>query len=297
MKERIVQAATSVAAKVGPKISKASPEILLGAGIAGIVGGVVLACRATLKAKEKVDGHLDKVDELVGEEASQTEIRKAHVLCAIDVAKSYALPTLVLGTGVACIIVSHNIQSKRILAAMGALDALQLSFDQYRRNVIADQGPSADIRYMTGDKIEKAEFYEEDESGKLKKVKREVRVRSGCADPYVKLFDDCNSSEWRAQRGWNLDFLQNQEVFFNRVLRMKGHVFLNEVYEALGFEYEPIGQFVGWMIDGDGDGHIVFEVEECFLPEELALAKEQKRNPEPSFWVTFNVDGEIWDKV
>ena len=163
--------------------------------------------------------------------------------------------------------------------------------------MVDDQGKEADIRYLTGDQLVKADFYEEDENGKLKKVKKEVKVRKGCADPYVKLFDECNSTEWRKSRGFNLDFIQGQEQWFNHKLRLEGHVFLNDVYDALGFGYEPIGQFTGWILGGEGDDQIVFEVEETYDWEEIEIAKEEKRNPEPSFWITFNVDGEIWDKI
>lgn len=289
----------NVAGKVLPKVKKASPELLLGAGILSIGAGVVMACRATVKSKEAWEENLEAVEAMQEseEEYGESDIRKMHLDAGLGIAQKFILPVMFLGTGVVCIVVSHNIQSKRLVAAVASLDALQMSFEQYRKNVIADQGPAADIRYMTGDEIVKADFYEEDEDGKVKKVKKEVKVRKGCADPYVKLFDECNSTEWKKSRGWNLDFIHNQEAFFNRKLRMIGHVFLNDVYEALGFGYEPIGQFTGWVMGGDGDDQIVFEVEETYDWEELEIAKEEKRNPEPSFWITFNVDGEIWDKI
>ena len=302
---KAAEPALKVLGKVAPVVKRKSPEILLVGGILCIGGGVVMACRATLKAKNVIDENLDKVEKwkeeppepLNGKDSLETMIKKQHLKCAVDVCGKYALPVLLMGTGVTCIVVSHNIQAKRLVAALASLDALQLSFDQYRRNVIEDQGPSADVRYMTGDQIVKAEFYEEGEDGKVKKVKKEVKVRKGCADPYVKLFDPCNSDEWRNSRGFNLDFIHGQEIYFNRRLRLNGHVFLNEVYEALGFGYEPIGQFVGWKIGGDGDDQIVFEIEEVYDWEEIEAAKEDRRNPEPSFWLTFNVDGEIWDKL
>lgn len=301
--KKAVEPAGNVAAKVLPKVKKASPEILLGAGILSIGAGVVLACKATYEVKDVIEDNLDDVEMMSqpteddDPEKTQVAIRKKHLSCAVEVSRRYVLPILLVGTGVTCIIVSHNIQAKRLVAAMASLDALQASFDQYRRNVVDDQGADADIRYLTGDKVVKADFYEEGEDGKVKKVKKEVKVRNGCADPYVKLFDECNSTEWRKSRGFNLDFIQNQEAYFNRKLRLQGHVFLNDVYEALGFGYEPIGQFTGWILGGDGDDQIVFDVEETYDWEELESAKEEKRNPEPSFWVTFNVDGEIWDKI
>ena len=296
--KKMAEPAIRVFEKVAPVVSRKSPEILLVGGIACIGGGVVLACRATLKAQDCWYDNLDAVETLQANvDVSETDIRKMHLSSGVEMASKFVLPVLVIGTGVTCVVVSHNIQAKRLIAAMASIDALQMSFEPYRKNVIADQGPSADLRYLTGDEIVKADFYEEDENGKVKKVKKEVKVRKGCADPYVKLFDPCNSDEWRNSRGFNLDFIRGQEVFFNRKLRLNGHVFLNEVYEALGFGYEPIGQFVGWKVGGEGDDQIVFEIEETYLDEELMIARDEKRNPEPSFWITFNVDGEIWDKL
>lgn len=297
--KKATEPVVKISAKVLPKVKKASPELLLGAGILSIGAGVVLACKATLESKEVWEDNLDAVEALQsnGDEFEQSDIRKMHLSGCVKVGQKFVLPVLLMGTGVTCIVVSHNIQAKRLVAALASLDALQLSFDQYRRNVVEDQGPAADLRYLTGDRIVKADFYEEGEDGKVKKVKKEVKVRKGCSDPYIKLFDECNSTEWRKNRGFNIDFIQCQEAFFNRKLRLEGHVFLNEVYEALGFGYDPIGQFTGWILGGDGDDNIVFEVEETYDWEEIESAKEEKRNPEPSFWITFNVDGEIWDKI
>ena len=41
---------------------KASPEVLLGAGIVGMVGSTVLACRATLKMESILDEAKKKLD-------------------------------------------------------------------------------------------------------------------------------------------------------------------------------------------------------------------------------------------
>ena len=43
-------------------VSKASPEILLAAGIVGVVGSTILACRATLKVEEVLEETKDKLE-------------------------------------------------------------------------------------------------------------------------------------------------------------------------------------------------------------------------------------------
>lgn len=65
-------------------------------------------------------------------------------------------------------------------------------------------------------------------------------------------------------------------------------VFLNEVYDALGYERTKEGQVVGWHYDLDhptGDNKIEF------VPIEFYDDKYQAK----SVIIDFNVDGNVWD--
>ena len=93
-----------------------------------------------------------------------------------------------------------------------------------------------------------------------------------------------------------LSFLRAQQTYFNELLQARGHVFLNEVYDALGLPRTKAGAIVGWVYDSDtpvGDNYISFEMCEA--------NKEKVRNfingVEPTILLDFNVDGIILDLI
>lgn len=53
--------------------------------------------------------------------------------------------------------------------------------------------------------------------------------------------------EWTSNPDLNQLFLLSTEVSFNHRLRARGHVFLNEVYDALGFSRTTLGTTLGWF--------------------------------------------------
>lgn len=78
---------------------------------------------------------------------------------------------------------------------------------------------------------------------------------------YAKVFDEKNQY-WSTNPKTNLMFLKLQEMYANDLLRSKGHVFLNEVYDMLGFPCSSKGQVVGWTYNKHpfGDNCIRFDI-------------------------------------
>ena len=66
---------------------------------------------------------------------------------------------------------------------------------------------------------------------------------------FENLFDS-TCLPWTKDRTYNLGFLRIQEEYFNDRLKLKGHLFLNEVYDELGFSRTKIGQVAGWINEG-----------------------------------------------
>src|SRR5690606_33764203 len=92
-----------------------------------------------------------------------------------------------------------------------------------------------------------------------KKQKVDVVTPNGFS-PYARCFD-ATSPHWVKDAEMNRYFLTCQLNYFNHRLQAYGHVFLNEVYDALGFDRTTAGQVVGWVRDpDDGDGHIDFGI-------------------------------------
>lgn len=94
---------------------------------------------------------------------------------------------------------------------------------------------------------------------------------------------------WSKDPQYNKMYLVNQQNYFNDVLRTRGHLYLNEVYDALGIPRTKAGQIVGW----------VFEDENSYVDFGL----NDQRNTEfingktTNALLVFNVDGVIIDKI
>ena len=111
---------------------------------------------------------------------------------------------------------------------------------------------------------------------------------------YARFFDEFNKNFNKNDRQLNRLFLSTQQNYLNDVLKVRGHVFLNEVYDALGMERTSAGAVVGWAITKDGtDNFIDFGV---FNSNDL-----QKRmfvnGDERAVLLDFNVNGVIYDLI
>ena len=114
------------------------------------------------------------------------------------------------------------------------------------------------------------------------------------ADPnklsvYARMFDE-TSTEWSKTPEYNMLFLRSQQAYFNNMLQAKGHVFLNEVHDALGFERSQAGQAVGWVLSKDGDNFVDFGI---YNAENSGFINGDSRY----VLLDFNVDGVIWDLI
>ena len=303
------KAVKAVGTKAAPIIfwaKKHAPEILVGTGAVSVVGGTVLACHATIKAKDILSEPLlvsegekvvyeDGTEEIIEEEGVK---RRETIKRGLVIVKEYLPAAGLIGGGVGMLVAAKSIEHRRFTAMLGAYSTLQSMFEEYRGRVIAEGGESLDYRCINGAETTKIEKLVEQEDGKKpKKVKEEVTVFTAGENPYHRIFDDCNSQDWRKDREANLNFLQCQEKALNFVLQSKGRVFLSEVYSAIGFDYNPVGQFVGWVaddIEGSGDGYISFGIDWAYERIEIDRAFDEGREPEPSLWLTFNCDGEVW---
>lgn len=303
---------SKIAGRTSLKIQKHSPEILLGAGIIGFVGTVALACKATLSAediihsrkkqiaeihsvKESADsGVVDKDGSIVeyDDDLYKHDLRVQYAKMALEVGKSYA-PTIAVGTlSLACILTSRNIMQKRYLGAVAAYNAVSTAFNEYRERVRAEAGEIMDRHYRYGTELETIETTVTDENGKKKKVK-EIKEKANTAkistDGTERFFDD-NNKQWEGNPEYSLMFLRGQQNYLNDLLHTRGHVFLNEVYEALGFDHTQIGAVVGWVM-GFGDGFIDFGL------DNYENSKEFVNGESNNILLTFNHDGTIWDKI
>lgn len=281
-------------------LQKASPNILFGVGIVGVVGGTVLACRATLKMDTVLDEAAMRMDKVRNFEPDRgiyteyTEKDREHDLTlvrfqtGVKIVKLYAPAVIVSGVGIAALTSSHRILTNRNTALAAAYTTLDKAFTQYRKRVIDKYGEEQDQEFRFD--TEKAEITDP----KTKKKKQITRIAPGEVSGYARFFDEYSPS-WSKDPEVNLFFLKCQQNYVNDLLKARGHVFLNEVYDRLGMERSQAGAVVGWILSDDNstDNYISFGVFEG--------QSENSRNfvngRNGAVLCDFNVDGLIYDKI
>ena len=300
----LVNSATRTFNRAGLKLKKHSPEIMVTAGVIGVVASSVMACKATTKASSIVDEMKEEMDkihkaaDMVDEEIySEEDLKKdtsiVYIQTGVKFAKLYG-PSIALGAlSITSILVGHNILRKRNLALAAAYTAIDTSFKAYRGRVVERFGKELDkeLRYNIKAK-EVEETVIDEKTGKEKVVNKTIDV----VDPneysdYARFFDDgCNG--WSKDPEFNLMFLKQQQSYANDLLKSRGHLFLNEVYDLLGIQRTKAGNIVGWIYDEKnpvGDNFVDFGIYDINRPKNRDFVNGYER----TILLDFNVDGDI----
>lgn len=292
--------------KVGFTLKKYSPEILIVTGVVGTVASAVMACKATLKVNEIAEekkNNVEKINKAVelgvteagkdySVEDSKNDLRTVNIQTCYKYAKLYA-PAVFMGTlSLTAILASNGILRKRNVALGAAYAAIDKSFKEYRGRVVDRFGKEMDQELRYNIKAKEIEETVTKEDGTEETVKQTV----GVVDPttisdYAIIYDD-GCTGWTKSPEANKMFLKAQERYANERLKMKGHLFLNEVYDMLGAPRTKAGQVVGWIYDEKhptGDNFVDFGI--------FNTHREATRNfvngYERTVLLDFNVDGNI----
>lgn len=300
-KLEIVNSLTRTFHKAGFQLKKHSPEILVVTGVVGVVASAVMACKATTKVNpilEETKENLDIVHEKAVEqpEESKKELAAVYVQTGYKFVKLYG-PSVVLGAAsLGCIIASNDILRKRNAALAVAYAAIDKGFKDYRNRVIDRFGKEVDKELRYNIKKEEIEETVVDEKGKSKTIKKTVDVVDPAGlDKFSRIFDEYNPN-WVKSAEYNFMFLRQRQQWANDLLTSRGYLFLNEVYDMLGFDPCTEGQVVGWTYDAKDenlDNYVDFGM--------LDMRKERTRDfiqgSERSVLLDFNHQGYILDKV
>lgn len=281
--------------RTGLKLRKASPTIMIVVGVGSVIGGTVLACRATLKAKDVMEGHKEVVETIeknpfqdMDNNDRKKSIAKQAIKTTGELAKLYALPVALEGVGIACIFGSHGIMSKRNAGLTAAYAASTEALRAYRKKVAEKIGENDEEKLYFGvEEVEGTDL----ETGKKKKTQIVTDEEIDKRDPYFRWFNQSCAPQWTGNTTYDLFFLQRQESYWNDILHTRGHVFLNEVYDSLCIPHSSEGAIVGWVKNGDGDNYISFGLkgEDGYI---LGAGKHAGEFP-----LDFNVDGVIYDLI
>ena len=306
MKTEIIAKAGRLVSKAGLQIKKHSPEIFMVAGIAGTVASTVMACKATTKLNDILDETKKTVDVIHSgmengninnveytQEDGKKDLTITYTQTGIKLAKLYG-PSVILGTlSIASIVNGHRILKKRNVALAAAYAVVDNGFKNYRKNVVERFGEAIDKELRYNIKAQEIETEVVDKKGNVKTQTEVVNVATEISD-YARFFDEgCSAYEKDAE--YNLMFLRRQQDYANDMLRSKGHLFLNEVYDMLGIPRSRTGAIAGWIYDEKhpiGDNYVDFGIY-----ENREANRRFINGQEYNILLDFNCDGIIYDKI
>lgn len=301
------------------KLEKAAPQLLVASGIVGFVLTAISASKATVKAVDIVDEHLDmmqkikeaekicsdetKVEELVKKNPNKEEEIRAYdaradrlhqwAVTGGKLVLAYTPSVALAALSTACILTGYRVLNSRYVGAVAAFNAVSEAFQTYRGRVIAEQGEAMDRHFRYGTILETREVKEKDENGnevtRTELVEKTDVPKDGSL--YAKVFDEGNVN-WDRNPTFTMMFLRAQQKIANDMLHARGHLFLNEVYDMLGFEHTPIGAVTGWIL-GEGDDYVDFGFQDFDRDDTIRFINGEKNY----VLLDFNVDGVIWDKI
>ena len=307
MKQEIINKATRLLSSTQYQVKKHSPEILMVAGIAGTIVGTVLACKATTKVSEIIEEKNKNVEDVhtcledntkeYTEEDSKKDLTIIYAQTGVKLFKLYAPAIGVMALSFASIIAGHKVLKKRNIAIAAAYAAIDKGFKQYRKNVIEEFGEGVDQQMRFG--LKSKEIKKKDKDGKT--VKETEYYVDPDANPlnniseYARFFDAA-SENFSKDPEYNMMFLRRQQDYANEMLKARGHLFLNEVYDLLDIPRSKAGQVVGWVYDKNGntkgDNYVDFG-----LYRNDQGTRRFVNGLEYNILLDFNVDGVIYDLI
>lgn len=296
--------------KAGFKVKKHSPEILAVAGTVGVVTSCVMACKATTKLSAIMEEKeaqkkmiVDYVDDGKGyseeytEDDSKKDLAIINIQAGVKVAKLYG-PAVTLGIlSLSALLASNNILRKRNVALGAAYTAIERGFSDYRERVIERFGKELDKELRYNIKSSVVEETEVDENGKKKKVKKTVNVIDpNQIDDFSRIFYAGNTGYCDEDPFYTLKFLKDQQRYATERLEAEGFLFLNDVYEMLGFNRTKEGQYIGWIYDEKnpvGDNFVDFGIYDIHNDANIRFVN----GDEKAILLEFNHDGNILEKM
>lgn len=296
---------------------KYAPEILTYGGTICMLGGTVLACKQTPKAVAIVEDTKKNlaVIKATEEEAAQNnrqvnrngalisystqdfkkDITIAHVNNIKALAKNYAVPGLMLIGGTAMVLGGHGILRKRNAVAIATLSSVMEGFNKYRSNVIKELGETADRHFRFGkgepDVVETVDA----ESGE---VTHEKTSTDGFADfpeddPRFFMFSRETSPDfYKGNLLMDLAQLRSFQNHCNDLLRMDGNLPVNTIRRICGVKPIDEGLDNGYVMDGNGDGYVDFNIFDRVTGEPKAWVYECVKEGQ-GIPIELNIDGNI----
>lgn len=222
---------TNIIKGIKASISRHSPEILTGIGIAGMVTTTILAVKATPKAIKLIE--------------AEKQAKHVDALSPVDTVKTVwkcYIPAVMTGvSSIACLIGSNAINAKRNAALTTVYTLSEMARNEYKEKVIE----------TIGEKKERT-IKEKVDAERIKRnpvSKKEVIItEKGTTLCYDHVFGRYFKSD--------IDIINRAMNKINREIVINMYASLNDFYAELGLSPVEMGYDLGWNID---DGTIEIE--------------------------------------
>lgn len=221
-------------------ISKHSPEILTGIGIAGMVTTTVLAVKATPKALELIEEKKrEKNYELVKEAANGDDscerINKLSPIETVRVAWKPYIPAVVTGTlSIVCLVGASSTSARRNAALATAYKISETALSEYKAKVVETIGEKKEESIR--DKIAKDKV----EKNPVSKTEIIITEKGNTL-----CYDALSGRYFKS----DIDRIKKAENAINKRLLNEMYISLNEFYDELGLGSTSIGDELGWNLD------------------------------------------------
>lgn len=226
-------------------LSKHSPEILTGIGIAGMVSTTILAVKATPKALKRIEA-----------EKQELQTDKLTPVETVKAAWKFYIPAAVTGTAsIACLIGASSVNARRNAALATAYKLSETALTEYRDKVVETIGEKKERTVR--EKIDKDHL--DQNPVNMNKVIVTGKGQTLC-------YDHISGRYFYS----DIDLIKRAINELNRQITINMYMSLNEFYDELNLEHIGIGYDLGWniddgMIDPEFSSHLTGDNQPCVV--------------------------------
>lgn len=219
--------ATDLFKSVKMVVSKHSPEILTGIGIAGMITTTILAVKATPKALTLIENKKKELELYPADKLTTIETVKATWKCYI--------PAAVTGiTSITCLIGANSVNSRRNATLATACNLSATALTEYKEKVIETIGEKKERTIR--DKVA-------EERVKKEPVNPSAIIVSGNGN--TRCFDTITKRRFTS----DIEAIKKIVNELNRrMINGDDYVSLNDFYYELGLDGSSIGDELGWNV-------------------------------------------------
>lgn len=235
------------------------PDILMGAGIVGSVGGIVLGCVATTKLPpiwEEYGNRVADIELIEDSKERKKALAKVKMWLVWQLTKNYAGTVAVEGLSIASELTAYGKVKQtcaELAVTVGVLDGA-LKTIRSRSNEAIGEEKTDDIWY--GAKEEVVQEEKKDEEGNVVQEEKKAKVfDADLPSPYARwfCFDDFIGAE--LDLTYNKMFLQAQEQALETYLKAEKIIYMSELNRVLGSKKKTVADnHVGFVYDPNKPG-------------------------------------------